>query len=112
METAMAYLRVALSGVAAIFVALLVPLFLLMAPMGVARTVGFGAITATLLGSIASPWCWLIAAVSFALFFAASRLSSKVLRALLFWTPTLAISTLGFAVSALLTYSWMLLRKG
>jgi hypothetical protein len=39
-----AYLRVALSGVAAIFVALLVPLFLLMAPMGVARTVGFGAI--------------------------------------------------------------------
>jgi hypothetical protein len=107
----MAYLRVALSGVAAILIALLVPLFLLMAPMGVAKTVGFGAITAVLLGSIVSPWCWLIAAVSFALFFGASRLSSKVLRVLLFWTPTLAISTLGFGICALLTYAWMIFRK-
>jgi hypothetical protein len=107
-----AYLRVALSGVAAIFVALLVPLFLLMAPMGVARTVGFGAITATLLGSIVSPWCWLIAVVSFALFFMAGRLGSKVLRVILFWTPTLAVLTSGFGICALLTYTWMLLRKG
>jgi hypothetical protein len=112
MGIAMAYLRVVLSGVAAIFVALLVPLFLLMAPMGVARTVGFGAITATLLGSIVSPWCWLIAVVIFALFFMAGRLGSKVLRVLLFWAPTLAVSTLGFGIFALLTYTWMLLRKG
>jgi hypothetical protein len=71
--------------------------------MGVARTVGFGAITATLLGSIVSAWCWLIVVVFFALFFLASRLGSKVLRVLLFWTPTLAISTLGFGIFALLT---------
>jgi hypothetical protein len=83
MEMAMAYLRVALSAAAAMLIALLLPLFLLMAPMGVAKTVGFGAITATFLGSIVSPWCWLIAVVSFALFFMASRLGSKVLRILL-----------------------------
>jgi hypothetical protein len=108
METAMAYLRVVLSGVAALFVALLVPLFLL---IGSTKTTGFGAITATFLGSIVSPWCWLIAVVSFALFFMASRLGSKVLRILLFWTPTLAISTLGFGICALLTSAWMLFRK-
>jgi hypothetical protein len=104
----MAYLRAALSGVAAIFMALLLPLCLL---IGGPRAVGFGAISAVLSGSILSPWCWLIVAASFALFFMASRLSSKVLRVLLFWTPTLAISTLGFAIFALLTYGWMLLRK-
>ncbi len=108
----MTYLRVVLSGVAAMLIALLLPLFLLMAPMGVARTVGFGAITATFMGSIVSPWCWLIAVVSFALFFMASRLGSKALRVLLFWTPTLAISTLGFGICALLTYGWILLRRG
>ena len=107
MEINMAYLRAAVSGVTAIFVALLVPLFLLMAPIGFTKTIGFGAITATLVGSIASPWCWLIAAVSFALFFVASRLSSKVLRILLFWTPTLAILTVGLGIFALLTFSWM-----
>jgi hypothetical protein len=108
----MAYLRVALTGVAAIFVALLVPLCPLIFLIGGAKTVGFGAITATLLGSIASSWCWLIAVVSFALFFMASRLGSKALRVLLFWTPTLAISTLGFGICALLTSAWMLLRRG
>jgi hypothetical protein len=87
-------------------------LWLLMAPNGTARTVGFGAITAVLLGSIVSPWCWLIAVVSFALFFMAGRLSSKVLRVFLFWTPTLAVLTLGFGIFALLTSAWMLLRKG
>ena len=104
----MAYLRVALTGVAAIFVALLVPLCPLIFLIGGAKTVGFGAITATLLGSIASSWCWLIAVVSFALFFMASRLGSKALRVLLFWVPTLAISTL----CALLTFAWVLPRKG
>jgi hypothetical protein len=82
MEMAMAYLRVVLSGVAAMLVALLVPLWPLIFLIGGAKTVGFGAITATFLGSIASPWCWLIAVVSFALFFMASRLGGKALRTL------------------------------
>ena len=60
----MAHLRVALAGVAAIFVASLVPLWPLIGLID-AKTVGFGAITATLVGSIVSPWCWLIAVVSF-----------------------------------------------
>jgi hypothetical protein len=103
------YLRVALSVVAAILFALLVPwLFALGGP----KTIGLGAIAAVLLGSIVSPWIWLIVVVMFTLFFMASRLSSKVLRVLLFWTPTIAISTLGVGIFGLVTCAWMLLRQG
>jgi NhaP-type Na+/H+ and K+/H+ antiporter len=111
-----AYLRVALSGVAAIFVAELAPYFLIfLSVRGLSGTGEQGAVgfdPYSLRAGIVSPWCWLIAVVSFALFFLASRLSSKVLRVLLFWTPALAISTLGFSICALLTCAWMLLRKG
>jgi hypothetical protein len=112
METTMAYLRVALSGVAALFVAEIAPFFALALSMrAVSGTGELGAVgfdPYSLRRGFVSPWCWLIAVVFFALFFAASRLSSKVLRVLLFWTPTLAISTL----CALLTLAWVLLRRG
>src|SRR5580692_709925 len=116
MEMAMAYLRVALSGVAAIFVAELAPFFaILLSVRGLSSMSGQGAVgfdPYSLWAGIFSPWCWLIAVVFFALFFTASRLGNKVLRVLLFWTPTLAISTLGFGICALLTYAWMHFRKG
>jgi hypothetical protein len=106
-----AYLRVALSGTAAIFVALLVPFYLLMAPIGSASAIAIDLITAVLRASIVSPRLWLIAIVFFGLFFLASGLNSKVMRVVLFWIPTLAVSTFGFGISALWTYGWMLLRK-
>jgi hypothetical protein len=112
MEMAMAYLRVALSGVAGLFVAEIAPFFLLALSMrAVSGTGEQGAIgfdPYSLRRGFVSPWCWLIAVVFFALFLAASRLSSKVMRVLLFWVPTLAISTL----CALLTFAWILLRRG
>jgi hypothetical protein len=115
MELAMAYLRVALSGVAALFVAELAPFFaVVLSVRGLSSMSGQGAVgfdPYSFRVGIFSPWCWLIAVVSFALFFMASRLGSKSLRVLLFWTPTLAISTLGFSICALLTYAWMLFRK-
>jgi hypothetical protein len=108
MEMAMAYLRVALSGVAAIFVAELAPFFAFVLSVrglsggGEQGAVGFDPYS--LSPGIVSPWSWLIAISLFALFFAASRLSSKVLRVLLFWTPTIAVSTVGLGVFALLAY--------
>jgi hypothetical protein len=112
MEMAMAYLRVALSGVAALFVAEIAPFFLLALSMrAVSGTGEQGAIgfdPYSLRRGFVSPWCWLIAVVFFALFLAASRLSSKVMRVLLFWVPTLAI----FTLCALLTFAWILLRRG
>jgi hypothetical protein len=48
----------------------------------------------------------------FALFFAASRLHSRSLRLLLFWTPVAAISTLGGGLLALFAYAWFHIAKG
>ncbi len=96
----MAYVRGALSGVAAIFVALLGPGLL-----AALRDV-------SILESLLSPLFWIVAVSFFTLFFAASRLSSKPLRILLFWTPALAISTLGFGLFVLFTYAWIHFKQG
>jgi hypothetical protein len=45
-----------------------------------------------------SPWVWLAALVLFALFAVASSASSTVVRVVLFWTPTLVISTFVFSL--------------
>jgi len=62
--------------------------------------------------AIFSPLFWILAVSFFALFFTASRLRSNVLRVILFWTPTVIISTLGFGVFALFVYAWLHFRKG
>lgn len=43
---------------------------------------------------------WAVAVPLFVLLFAASRISNKLLRVLLFWTPTLAMLTCGFTLLA------------
>ena len=105
------YLRGVLSGVAAIFVALLGP-GLLHAFIGQQKATGLGVVYGVFLESLLSPQFWILAILFFGLFFAASRLSSKVLRVVLFWTPTLVLSTLGCAFVAFFTYLWMHFRKG
>lgn len=56
---------------------------------------------------------WLLAAVCFLLFFAASRIDNKVLKGILFWAPVTAISVLGLSFVALVTYElvWMHFRN-
>src|SRR2546429_257856 len=98
----MIYLRVALSGLAALFCALLGP--------GLLRTfreqkaTGFGVVWGGLLESLLSPQVWILTILFFCLFFTASRLSSKALRVVLFWTPTIAFSTLGFGYFSFFAY--------
>ena len=108
----MTYLRGALSGAAAIFVALLGPgLLHAFREIGQQKATGLGAVWRGFLESLLSPQFWILA-IFFCLFFAASRLNSKVLRVVLFWTPTLVFSTLGFAFAAVFTYLWMHFRNG
>ena len=108
-----AYVRGALSGVAAIFVALLGPgLLAALRDVSNEKATGLAAIAGGLLESLLSPLFWIVAVSFFALFFAASRLSSKPLRILLFWTPALAISTLGFGLFVLFTYAWIHFKQG
>jgi hypothetical protein len=106
-------LRNLLSGLAAIFVALLGP-GLIFALRGInnSKATGVAAVAAVFLESLFSPLFWILAIAFFALFFAASRLSSKPLRILLFWTPVTAISILGLGLFSLFTFLWIHFRRG
>jgi uncharacterized membrane protein len=107
------YLRGVLCGVAAIFVALVGPgLLHAFREIGQQKATGLGAVVGGVLVSLLSPQFWILAILFFGLFFTASRLSSKALRVVLFWTPTVVFSTLGFGYVALLTYLWIHFRKG
>ncbi len=54
--------------------------------------------------SVFSPLFWILAALFFALFFAATQLRDKLLIVFLFWIPTLTVSAFGVAIVALFTY--------
>lgn len=109
----MTTLRCVLSAVAAIFFALLAT-GLRVAFIGInnSKATGMAAVTGSLVGSLLSPLFWILAVSLFALFFAASRLSSEPLRILLFWTPVTAISIFGLGIFSLLTFAWIHFRRG
>jgi len=108
----MNYVKGILSGLAAIFLAELVP-----GPWSVFRGIseqratGLGAVAAGIMWSAFSPLFWTLALFFFALLFAASRLGNKILRVFLFWIPTLTVSALGMAIVALLTYAFIHFRN-
>jgi hypothetical protein len=105
------YVRIVLSGLAAIFVALFGPwLVVALKGMGQQRATGLAAIAGGPL--FFSPLVWILAFSFFALFFTASGLHSKVLRVILFWIPTIAVSSLGMGLFSLFAYAWIQLRKG
>jgi hypothetical protein len=114
----MTAVRVALSALAAIFVTLFAPDVLLVVTTSVHQAANGqqGAIGIDVISGIPQtflwPWFWVIALCVFALFFAASRLRSRKLRVILFWAPTLAVSTLGLGIFSLAGYLWLLSRKG
>jgi hypothetical protein len=105
-------LRGLLSAVAAIFVGLLGP-GLVSALWGInsSKATGLAAVAAGFLESLFSPLFWIFAVSFFALFFAASRLSSRPLRILLFWTPVTAISIVGLGIFSLVTFVWIHFRR-
>ncbi len=101
----MAYLRVLLSAVAALVLAILgPPLFfsLQQSSKATGLAVFFRAV---------SPLCTILAIVFFTLFFVTSRVKSKSLRLLLFWMPVTVISTLGLGFLALFAYAWLRVPK-
>jgi hypothetical protein len=98
------YLRAALSAVAALFVAILGPALVL---SFTSKATGLGVFI-----RVFSPLCGLLAILFFALFFAASRLTSKPLRIFLFWMPVTVISTVGVGIFALFAYAWVRTPSG
>jgi len=110
--------RVALSGLAGIFVSLLALYLVFLARAGDLQAASgqHGAVGIDVFSVLPRiflwPWFWIIAISSFALFFAASRLSSRALRVLLFWTPTLVLSTMELTFFSLIAYLWLHSGKG
>jgi hypothetical protein len=102
------YLRGTLCGVAAISAALFGPVILrALREMDQQKATGLGALA----GSLLSPQFWILAVLFFCLFFLASRLTSKVLRVVLFWAPALILSALGFAFVVLFEFVWLHFRN-
>jgi hypothetical protein len=101
----MDYVKGILSGLAALILAVCVP-FPWSPFKGISqeKATGLAAIAGGLAESAFSPLFWIVAGLFFGLFFAASRLSNKVLRVFLFWIPTLAVSVLCITIVVLITY--------
>jgi hypothetical protein len=105
------YLKGALSAVAAMLVALLVAGGFLKG-ISEQKATGLGAVAGGLGAALLSPLFWVLAISSYTLLFAAGRLTSKALRVLLFWAPTLVICTLGVGLFALYAYALVHSRNG
>lgn len=109
----MTTVRGILSALAAIFVALLGPgLASVLWGINNSKATGLAAVVGGFLEGLFSPLFWILAFSFFVLFFAASRLSSRPLRIILFWTPVSAISILGLGIFSLFTFLWIHLRRG
>ena len=101
----MGYVRALLSGIVALLLAILGPPLFLSIQHG-AKATGLAAFR------VFSPSVAIAAIVFFTLFFAASRLHSKWLRLLLFWTPATVVSMLGIGFCALIVFAWLHVPKG
>jgi len=96
----MNYLKVILSGLAAIFLAYIVAMWPVFRHMNGHTAIGVDVLS---LG-FSSPLLWILASLFFALFFAASRIRNTLLKTFLFWIPALLFSTVVVTFLALLTY--------
>ena len=102
----MDYVRGILSGLAAIFIAESAFFWPFLSR---SKATGMSVVVGMLVESIFSPKFWIVAVLSFGLFFTASR-GNTILRVFFFWIPTVVVSTLGFAILAMYAYLFMVSR--
>lgn len=107
----MIYLKVVMSPVTAMLVALVAGPWRPFRGIIDQRATGLAAVAGSALEATASPLFWLSVMVLFALIFAAGQIKNKVLQLMLFWCPTLCVSTLALGLAALITYAAFHLRS-
>jgi len=104
-------LRGIVSAPAGILIALFAPgLIFSIRNISTSKAKGLSATAGGLTTILFTPSFWILAILFFFLFFAASRLGSRVLRVFLFWVPATAISALGIAIFALMVFAWIRFR--
>ena len=103
----MKYAMNILSGVAGIILALIGPASVnAFRGISTEKATGLGVVASSFIEVLFSPMFWALAFLFSGLFWAASHLGNKPLRVLLFWIPTLLVSTIGFALCALFGYAY------
>ncbi len=107
----MVYAKGILSGLAAWFLAIVAADWSFFRIINREKATGLSAVAGVLTSSILSPVFWTFAVLFFVLFFFASRLGNKFLRVLLFWIPTVAVSTFGLAIVALFALVYIHFRN-
>jgi hypothetical protein len=101
----MTFAKGVLSTIAAISVALLGPgLWIALRGIASEKATGVAAVAGGFVAALVSPLFWILAIVTFAIFFATSRFHNKLLSFLFFWIPTLMLSALGFLFFVLFVY--------
>ena len=104
----MNYVKVILSGLAALFIAEIVCSWSIFSPDG-SKATGLAVVAAMTVENLLSPIFWMVAALSFGLFFVASRATTPW-RVLFFWIPTVTVSVLGFGFVGMCAYLIMRVR--
>ena len=100
----MVYVKAILSTMAAVIATELLTIWWVFRPWSSQRAVGIAAIFAVLKASLVHVLPWALAIFLFATFFATSRLDSRTLRVVLFWIPTVAVSSLGIMLVSSVAY--------
>ena len=108
----MGYAKAVLSGVAGIVLALIGPGMLIgLRATAQGKATGIGVVWGAFPEALLSFRFWILAFLLSAFFWAASRLSVRVLRVVLFWGPTILVLVFGGSFFILLAYIHVHLRK-
>jgi hypothetical protein len=101
----MPYVKVILSGLAAIIIAELAPgSWSVFRALNGSKATGLPAFAGLVAESIFSPTFWVLTVFLFALLFTASQLNNKASRVVFFWVPTVIASCIGLVVAPVCAY--------
>ncbi len=107
----MAYFKGVVPTTAALFLAVLIPMFrTTFRGIGSEKGTGSAAVAAGMMGSIFSPWFWILSVLFSVFLYFSARFENTALRILLFWIPTITVSVVVFGFWALLEL--LILRFG
>jgi hypothetical protein len=107
----MAYFKGVLSTMAALFLAVLIPMFRsTFRGVSSEKGTGLAALAGGVMEGIFSPWFWILALLFSVFFYFSARFENTALRILLFWMPTITVSVVVFGFWALLEL--LILRFG
>jgi hypothetical protein len=109
----MRYVKGVLSGISALTVVLVGP-WIIFAIMDAnpEKATGLTAVSGGLTAALFSPLHWVALCLVVWLLWTAGRLKNTALRVILFWIPTVVISTIGLAMLAFLSYVYFHFARG